>query len=255
MHRLRPAHERASAVFIRSHEADSRVEEYGGRAVEHVRSCLADAAVALVIAVAAGSAASGAHSEARPLLVVLAVGAGLSLAVRRLYPLEVFSVVVATTSFFTAVYDGYWPFAPPVVFSPPAAPTPPHPPPRPRPARRRTRRSRRVGGPDRGNGRLAAVHLEQTCAVGRAPRAARRRLGPRRQYANEAGVHAGARGARAPARAGAGREHEARGGGGAGPHRARGARHRRPQPQRDRRAGDRRRHRPGGRPRPDATRH
>src|SRR5262249_61848175 len=106
MHRLRPAHERASAVFIRSHEADSPGAEYGGRAVEHVRSYLADAAVALVIAVAAGSAASGAHSEARPLLVVLAVGAGLSLAVRRLYPPQGFSLVVATTSFFTAGYRG-----------------------------------------------------------------------------------------------------------------------------------------------------
>jgi signal transduction histidine kinase len=92
--------------------------------VEQVRSYLADAVLALVIAVAAGSAASGAPSGIRPLLVVLAVGAGLSLAVRRLYPLEVFVLTVATTTFFAAVYDGYWPFAALIVFYTLAAHTP-----------------------------------------------------------------------------------------------------------------------------------
>jgi signal transduction histidine kinase len=92
--------------------------------VEQVRSYLADAVLALVIAVAAGSAASGAPSGIGPLLVVLAVGAGLSLAVRRLYPLEVFVLTVATTTFFAAVYDGYWPFAALIVFYTLAAHTP-----------------------------------------------------------------------------------------------------------------------------------
>jgi signal transduction histidine kinase len=43
--------------------------------------------------------------------VVLAGGAALTLAARRVYPVHVFAVAVLTTSFFALVYDGYWPFA------------------------------------------------------------------------------------------------------------------------------------------------
>jgi signal transduction histidine kinase len=84
--------------------------------VEHARSHLADATLALVIAVAAGAAASRAPSGATPFLVALAFVVGLSLVLRCDYPAEVFTAVVATTFFFAAVYESYWPFAALIVF-------------------------------------------------------------------------------------------------------------------------------------------
>jgi signal transduction histidine kinase len=81
-----------------------------------VRWLVEDAVIALVVAIAAGAAASGAHSSALPLLVLLAVAAGLSLSFRRVYPVTVFAITVAITSFFAVVYDGYWPFAALIVF-------------------------------------------------------------------------------------------------------------------------------------------
>jgi signal transduction histidine kinase len=72
-----------------------------------------DILLASALAIAAGSAASGATSAEpeRFLLVVLAGGAVLTLAARRVYPVHVFAVAVVTTSFFALAYDGYWPFA------------------------------------------------------------------------------------------------------------------------------------------------
>jgi signal transduction histidine kinase len=75
------------------------------------RPSIADIALGLGLAIAAGVAANGAHSDLRPLLTVLAVGTGLSLALRCLYPVQVFWLTVVVTAFFALVYDGYWPFA------------------------------------------------------------------------------------------------------------------------------------------------
>jgi signal transduction histidine kinase len=74
---------------------------------------LGDSVLAAGIAIAAGSAASRATSNEpeRLLLVLLAFGAALSLAVRRRYPIRVLAITVLATSFFALVYDGYWPFA------------------------------------------------------------------------------------------------------------------------------------------------
>jgi signal transduction histidine kinase len=85
----------------------SRLEPYVG-----------DILLATAIAVAAASAAAGA-SETQPLqavLVVFAFAAAASLVLRRVYPVEVFAVTIFATGFFTAVYDGYWPFAALVAF-------------------------------------------------------------------------------------------------------------------------------------------
>jgi len=75
------------------------------------RPSLADGALAAAIVVAGGSAAAGASSSVAPLLVLLAIGAALSLAWRSLHPLGVFAITVGVTAFFGLVYDGYWPFA------------------------------------------------------------------------------------------------------------------------------------------------
>jgi signal transduction histidine kinase len=63
--------------------------------------------------VAAASAASGATSSEplRSVLVLFACTVAASLALRRVYPVEVFALTVFATGFFTVVYDGYWPFA------------------------------------------------------------------------------------------------------------------------------------------------
>jgi signal transduction histidine kinase len=78
-----------------------------------VASFAGDSALALALAVAGGIAAAGATSSepGKALLVLLAFAAALSLAVRRVYPLSVFAIVVVVTAFFGWVYGGYWPFA------------------------------------------------------------------------------------------------------------------------------------------------
>jgi signal transduction histidine kinase len=85
----------------------------GSRWRARLQPYVGDILLAGAIAVAAASAASGATSAepARFLLVLLAGGAALTLAARRVYPVHVFAVTVLTTGFFALVYDGYWPFA------------------------------------------------------------------------------------------------------------------------------------------------
>jgi len=83
------------------------LESYGG-----------DVLLAGALAVAAGSAAAGATTR-QPLqtvLVLFAVAVAGSLALRRIYPVEVFALTVFATGFFTVVYDGYWPFAALIAF-------------------------------------------------------------------------------------------------------------------------------------------
>jgi len=72
-----------------------------------------DIVLATAIAVAAASAASGATSNepAQAILVLLAGGAALTFAVRRVYPVQVLAIAVLVTAFFALVYGGYWPFA------------------------------------------------------------------------------------------------------------------------------------------------
>ena len=67
-----------------------------------------DGLLAVAIAVAAGFAASMSTSSepADALLIALAAGASLTLAVRRLYPMTVLVVVVGTTAFFAWKYGG-----------------------------------------------------------------------------------------------------------------------------------------------------
>src|SRR5215470_17963508 len=78
-----------------------------------IASFAGDGVLALAIAVAGGIAATGATSSepGKALLGLLAFAAALSLAVRRVYPLTVFAIVVVVTAFFGWVYGGYWPFA------------------------------------------------------------------------------------------------------------------------------------------------
>lgn len=83
-----------------------------------VEPFVGDILLATAIAVAAASAASGASGN-EPLhsaLILFAFLAGASLALRRVYPLRVLTITVVATAFFTAVYDGYWPFAALVAF-------------------------------------------------------------------------------------------------------------------------------------------
>jgi signal transduction histidine kinase len=75
-----------------------------------------DTVLAVAIAVAAMVAAAAAPSAYVPLLVLLAGGAALTLAVRRDFPVAVFWAVVGATAFFGLLYDGYWPFAALVAF-------------------------------------------------------------------------------------------------------------------------------------------
>src|SRR5262249_33405109 len=120
--------------FIRSHEARSKAREYRAPMTgdpqakwwARLEPVLADSVLAGGIAIAAGSAASGATSNQPEglLLVLLAFGAGLSLAVRRRYPVQVLAIAVLTTSFFALAYNGYWPFAALLAFYSVAAHTP-----------------------------------------------------------------------------------------------------------------------------------
>jgi signal transduction histidine kinase len=84
-----------------------------GTWLDLIASLAGDGVLALAIAVAGGIAAAGATSSepGRALLVLLAFATALSLAVRRVYPLTVFAIVVIVTAFFGWVYGGYWPFA------------------------------------------------------------------------------------------------------------------------------------------------
>jgi signal transduction histidine kinase len=87
----------------------------GGRGTRlgSIASFVGDGLLALAIAIAGAIAAAGATSSvpAKALLVLLAFATALSLAVRRVYPVAVFAIVVAVTAFFGWVYGGYWPFA------------------------------------------------------------------------------------------------------------------------------------------------
>jgi signal transduction histidine kinase len=80
----------------------ARVEPFAG-----------DMLLAVALAIAAASAASGATADEPEgaLLVLLAGGAALTLAARRLYPVPLLAVTVVITGFFALAYDGYWPFA------------------------------------------------------------------------------------------------------------------------------------------------
>ena len=84
-----------------------------GTRLGSIASFAGDGVLALAIAVAGGASAAGATSSesGKVLLVLLAFVAALSLAVRRVYPLTVFAIVVLVTGFFGWVYGGYWPFA------------------------------------------------------------------------------------------------------------------------------------------------
>ena len=84
-----------------------------GTRLGSIASFAGDGVLALAIAVAGGASAAGATSSesGKVLLVLLAFVAALSLAVRRVYPLSVFAIVVVVTAFFGWVYGGYWPFA------------------------------------------------------------------------------------------------------------------------------------------------
>jgi signal transduction histidine kinase len=78
-----------------------------------IASFTGDGLLAFAIAVAAAIAAAGATSgePGKALLVLLAFVVGLTLGVRRVYPVTVFAIVVVVTAFFGWVYGGYWPFA------------------------------------------------------------------------------------------------------------------------------------------------
>jgi len=79
---------------------------------------IGDGLLALAVAVAAASVASGAtsHEPERAFLVALAVATALTLCLRRLYPVIVLAITVGTTAFFVWVYRGYWPFAALIAF-------------------------------------------------------------------------------------------------------------------------------------------
>jgi len=106
----------ASIGLIHSHEVRARPQEYGERVSKwrpYLETYGGDILLATALAVAAAKAASGATSS-QPLqtvLVLFAFAAAGSLAFRRDYPVEVFTVAVFATGFFTVVYGGYWPFA------------------------------------------------------------------------------------------------------------------------------------------------
>src|SRR5215471_16782504 len=84
-----------------------------GTRLGSIASFAGDGVLALAIAVAGGASAAGAtsHELGKVLLALLAFVAALSLAVRRVYPLTVFAIVVVVTGFFGWFYGGYWPFA------------------------------------------------------------------------------------------------------------------------------------------------
>src|SRR5262245_51466778 len=84
-----------------------------GTRLGSIASFAGDGVLALAIAVAGGISATGATSSepGKALLGLFAFAAALSLAVRRVYPLAVFAIVVVVTAFFGWVYSGYWPFA------------------------------------------------------------------------------------------------------------------------------------------------
>jgi signal transduction histidine kinase len=75
-----------------------------------------DVVLGIALSVAAATAAWGAPGSWRPLLILFAGSAGLSLALRCVYPLTVFMITIVATGFFAAVYDAYWPFAAVVAF-------------------------------------------------------------------------------------------------------------------------------------------
>jgi signal transduction histidine kinase len=110
--------------IIRSHEADPQPAEY--RDTVTTRPSLGDCLLAGAIAGAGAVAAAGATSNepVRALLVLLAGGACLTLAFRRIYPVAVLAVAVVVTGFFAWVYGGYWPFAALVAFYSVAAHSP-----------------------------------------------------------------------------------------------------------------------------------
>jgi signal transduction histidine kinase len=85
------------------------VDDWRSRLAPYVGDIL----LATGMALAAGTAAAGATS-AEPqhtILIALAFLAAATFAVRRIYPVHVLAVAVVVTTFFTVVYDGYWPFA------------------------------------------------------------------------------------------------------------------------------------------------
>ena len=106
---------KASMHLIHSHEVRARPQEYGERVSKwrpYLDTYGGDILLATVLAVAAAHAAAGATSS-QPLqtvLVLFAFAAAGALAFRRDYPVEVFTVAVFATGFFTVVYNGYWPF-------------------------------------------------------------------------------------------------------------------------------------------------
>src|SRR6516165_4228718 len=138
-----------------------------GTRLGSITSFAGDGVLALAIAVAGGASAAGASSSesGKVLLVLLAFVAALSLAVRRVYPLTVFAIVVVVTGFFGWVYGGYC-------------------------------RARLSGLVDRARHRMAARDLEQGRPLRRSAGAARCRVGARRQHAHATRVPPRARGSR-----------------------------------------------------------
>ncbi len=75
------------------------------------RASRGDVALGIALSVAAATAAWGAPGSYRPLLILFAGSAALSLALRCVYPGAVFVITIVATGFFALAYDAYWPFA------------------------------------------------------------------------------------------------------------------------------------------------